>query len=376
MSRTISAVMVLLFACSACFAAQNEERTAGPYRYTILEDGIQINGLAKSQPVIKLPEQIAGQKVTALRDRAFENRNDIKAAALPNYFTTVQSWSFYLCRNMESFKFPAGLKSVELGAFASCFSLKTLDFPETLESIGPWAFGLCTSVETVTIPNSVKSIGFDAFDSCFALKQVTLSNQLDHIADRMFFHCENLPAIEIPASAARIGFGSFEGCLKLEKIEVPASVKEIGPLAFSGCVSLESVTLNEGVEKIGIDSFAGCVKLETIAIPASVKEFGTRSFHDCTGLKEINVAEGNSAFKSVDGVLFTADGKTLIRYPAGNDRTEYTVPDGVERIEKSAFARAVNLQTITIPANTEVGKFAFYGCSENLKVNGSDPSNL
>lgn len=370
MSRIVSAAAAMLLVCTLCLAADQSERQFGPFRYVAIDDGVQINGLAKSATRLSIPDTIAGEQVIGIRDRAFENRKDIKAAALPNSFTTVQDWSFYLCGNMTSFRFPANLKSVGVGAFASCFSLKTLDFPESLESIAPWAFGLCSSIETVTIPDSVTSIGFDAFDSCFALKEVTLSNQLGDIADRLFYHCENLPGVEIPESVQKIGSGAFEGCLKLESIELPASVKEIGPCAFSECESLSSVTLNEGLEKIGIDAFAGCVKLETIDIPATVKEFGSRCFHDCVGLKEINVAEGSDSFKSVDGVLFTADGKTLLRYPAGNERTEYTVPDGVERIEKSAFARAVNLESVTVPASARIGKFAFYGCSENLNVNG------
>ena len=39
----------------------------------------------------------------------------------------------------------------------------------------------------------------------------------------------------------------------------------------------------------------------------------------------------------MDGVLFTKDGKTLVRYSVGKSATSYTIPDGTEIIEECAF---------------------------------------
>ena len=62
----------------------------------------------------------------------------------------------------------------------------------------------------------------------------------------------------------------------------------------------------------------------------------------------INVASGNSEYKSVDSVLFSADGKTLIAYPAGNTATSYAVPADVTVLSANAFAGCKYLEAITM----------------------------
>lgn len=54
-------------------------------------------------------------------------------------------------------------------------------------------------------------------------------------------------------------------------------------------------------------------------------------------LDEINVDEQNPCFTSFDGVLFSKDMKTLIRYPGYKTGNCYTVPEGVEKIQEGAF---------------------------------------
>ena len=50
---------------------------------------------------------------------------------------------------------------------------------------------------------------------------------------------------------------------------------------------------------------------------------------------DIFVEEGNETFRSIDGVLFTRDGKTMLMYPRGRTEDRYVVPEGTERIESS-----------------------------------------
>lgn len=77
-------------------------------------------------------------------------------------------------------------------------------------------------------------------------------------------------------------------------------------------------------------------RLRSIELPASLRRLGSASaencrlFAECSELTAINVAPGNAVFRSVDGVLYSADGKTLIQVPGGK-RGALVVPDGVER---------------------------------------------
>ena len=78
------------------------------------------------------------------------------------------------------------------------------------------------------------------------------------------------------------------------------------------------------------------------------------AFENCNILSSINVAEGNGYFKSVDGVLYSADMTTLIKYPASKTDKSYTVPDSVTEIEYQAFAGCKYLEKLTLSANVSV----------------------
>ena len=78
-------------------------------------------------------------------------------------------------------------------------------------------------------------------------------------------------------------------------------------------------------------------------------------------VRELCVSEENEAYTAVDGVIFTADLKTLVAFPAGRDGA-YTVPDGTEAIGASAFADC-RIEEIYIPDSvTAIGNKAFDGC--------------
>ena len=72
-----------------------------------------------------------------------------------------------------------------------------------------------------------------------------------------------------------------------------------------------------------------------------------------------------SRYKTVDGILYSADMKTLILCPAGKTG-EVTIPDGVERIRKQAFFGSKISKVIFPDSLVRLQNEAFYGC-ENLK---------
>ena len=73
--------------------------------------------------------------------------------------------------------------------------------------------------------------------------------------------------------------------------------------------------------------------------------------------------DGHPAFTVLDGVLFSADGKTLIRYPAGAAADRYQVPKGVTKLAAGAFLKAERLTAIYVPEGVrEIEHHAFDGC--------------
>ena len=189
------------------------------------------------------------------------------------------------------------------------------------------------------------------------------------IGEWTFYGCDNLTSVTIPNSVTSIGDYAFCGCSSLTSITIGSSVTSIGDYAFDYCTSLTSVTIPNSVTSIGGSAFCGCSSLTSVTIPNSVTNIGERAFAWCTSLTSIDVESDNPNYCSVDGVLFNKDKTKLIQYPISNARTEYTIPNSVTSIGKSAFSGCSRLTAVTIPNSvTSIGEGAFSGCGSLTSV--------
>ena len=165
-----------------------------------------------------------------------------------------------------------------------------------------------------------------------------------------------------------IGAKAFKDCSSLESIIIPNNVISIGAMAFYDCSWLESVTI-EGNASIYNDAFRGCTSFTSVTIGNSATSIGYYSFHFSTLLERINVDESNPNYKSIDGVLYTKDGATLLLYPPGKKNTSFTIPNSVTSIGEQAFYNCTSLASITIPNSvTSIENHAFSDCTSLTSV--------
>lgn len=139
---------------------------------------------------------------------------------------------------------------------------------------------------------------------------------------------------------------------------------EIGERAFYECGNLTFLSIPES-----ITSLAGwCLDatgLKTLHLPASVSNVNSHAIIENFDLEAITVDAANAAYQSIDGVLYTKDGTTLVAYPNKKGAT-YEVPDGVTTIGELAFY-GTEVAEVTFPKTlTSIKSIAFQGC-ENLK---------
>lgn len=89
-----------------------------------------------------------------------------------------------------------------------------------------------------------------------------------------------------------------------------------------------------------------------IELPATVDALSAASFADCPRLAYIRVASGNERFCEYDGVLYSADGTTLVCCPAGRGGTQLVLHPALRRIAAGAFAECKGLTTVVFSGST------------------------
>ena len=106
-------------------------------------------------------------------------------------------------------------------------------------------------------------------------------------------------------------------------------VTYIGDSAFESCISITSVVIPDSVTIIGDWAFEDCKSLTSVVIGNNVTSIGDLAFSYCTPLTSIEVDADNQYYKSIDGNLYSKDGKTLIQYAIGKTDTSFKVPSDV-----------------------------------------------
>ena len=196
-------------------------------------------------------------------------------------------------------------------------------------------FSGCTNITSLEIPSGVKTVGNQAFSGCTSLEKVEFKGTTCSIGKNCFNGCEKLESVTLPSKLAEISDGCFKGCNALSDCNIPDTVAEIGKEAFYSC---------------GFTS---------VDIPANVTSIGDLAFGNNKSCKSFNVSSSNTAYKSVYGVLYTNDGKTLVQFPIGSTYKICNVASGTENIAPQAFAFST-LKTVNMPSSLlTIGDDAF-----------------
>lgn len=364
-----------------------------------------------------------GSKLYSLADQVFQNVPLVNVV-LPDGLASIGYGTFTNCSSLVSVTFGEGLTTIGDATFTGS-SVETVHFPATLQNMGIETFKDCANLkevtfapfskltvlpeatfynsglERITIPASIKEIvdaenGVGVFEGCTDLVSVTFAegSQLVKIGAYAFKNCKSLLAFDIPATVSTLGTYAFEHCESLTSVTIPASTTSLGTGVFSTCFNLAEVILETRTTELPGWTFANCRSLKEITIPATVTTIGDYCFTNSM-VERIYVAEGNTAFASVEGVLFSADLSQILLYPEQKQDVFFTVPNTVTsipadvvnkneylkelifedgelplEIQEDAFKDMDGLVKVQLPERlTEIGPAAFQNCSALMFVN-------
>lgn len=122
----------------------------------------------------------------------------------------------------------------------------------------------------------------------------------------------------------------------------------------------------EGVDVIQLNdnTFRNNTNVKSITLPKHLKYVWHSALAGCLSLEAIYVDENNPHLCSIDGVLFSKDMKTLVKFPAAKAVTKYSVPDTVTILDTYAFSDCTKLTEINLPEGLiTISNYAFSNCT-------------
>lgn len=322
------------------------------FLYTESGGEVTITGYKGAGGVVTFPSSIGGKPVVAIGTMIAPNNYSITKVIIPG-----------------------SVKSIGYEAFFGCGGITSVTLTEGLVNIGGFAFSSC-NITSITLPSTVSTIEAFAFNSSTLTSiSVASANPYFSSLNGVLYNKSRTTLLQCPAGKT----GSFT---------IPSGVTRIETYAFNGA-ELTSLTISSTVTSIGPCAFSGCSGLATLTIPASITNIEGAAFEGMS-LKSITVHASNPAYCSVNGVLYNK-AKTTLEYCPQKTTGAFTVPSGVTRIAKSAFANTditgitlhkglkyiddmafweCDFSTITIPASvTSIGVDVFTLCYELKSIN-------
>lgn len=329
-------------------------------------------------------------------------RNYSGKYAIPSGIEVICGNAFFGCQNITSLTIPEGVKRIE--QYGLCFNqgkITQIDLPASVEYIHEESI-LGSFIKRITVAEGNKryktwnnilfTINMDTTVYCppaMGYVHYTLPESVTHIGSFSFRGARadlTLTNVKTIGKYAFMGnnLGYYNGNFVL-----PETIEEIDDYAFSQSYTMEEVTIPASVRKmgeavfeisemkkaniyndcIGAEQFHLCEKLETIELGENIKQIATNAFFQCYSLWYIRMPKANDWFRTIDGVLYTADTTELVLYPRKHDGDEIILPQQIESL-RTASLSGVNIRKLVLStqvqslSNELFGPSSMYGAKE------------
>lgn len=186
------------------------------------------------------------------------------------------------------------------------------------------------------------------------------------ITGEVFSGNEKIEEIYLPDTLEKLGSSAFQGCKNLKKVylgSVQSGLDWRGlEWILNDCFALESISMSDRANfSIEYDSNGkflsdgktifynnGIINLKYLYIGTNMKDISIELFYG-NNLEYIEIGTGNAVYKSVDGIVYSNDGKQLLVCPVAYQRKNVKISEGVERIKEIAFQFCNQIETVIIP---------------------------
>lgn len=313
-------------------------------------DGDRLTKYIGSDKKVVIPEG-----VKELGSSAFWDNQMIEEVVLPNSLINLGGDTFYCCSNLRKIIIPKNVERMGNDPFAGCLHLTLVNKSKYFKLIKGILFDrkkerlihypANNSSSFYKIPKSVKIIGKHAF-----------------------FLAKPLQKVIIPPSVIKMENNPFSGCDKLDLENHSGYYHIIDKVIYNkyrssviGCLNSISIDRLEllPIKNICRNSFWNCKGIKTIVLPSTLEQIGYNPFVGCSNI----VFENHSdAYIVKENVLYTRDLKKLVCYPSWSAVGKVVVPERVEVLERGAFSGCDKMTSINIRNVKVISKTCFTNC--------------
>lgn len=281
-----------------------DANAAATYTYTVKNGVLTAVTDENGKPLSGVVELAADQNITAIGE-AFAGNTAITYVKLPAGVTSINDGAFKGCSSLKGIYLPNTMDTIGASAFESCTKMTQLAIPKNVTSIGARAFVGDTALFMVYMRDadysSLVSIGDEAFKDCTELSKFCsddafiIPGNLETIGASAFEKCTSINEVNLNESVTTLGKAAFRNCGALTSVITSSKLTDIPDEAFRGCKNLVSLTFKSGNASIGASAFEGCTGLGGVTLLYSIKKVGNYAFRDCSKLLRAEIASGEIA---------------------------------------------------------------------------------
>ena len=395
--------------------------------YQAYDQGDAINYVGLTKIVIPATVQYEGTtyRVASIQNRAFYGCPDLETIEIGENIERIGYsgnssyvfmnspklnkviWRAKNCKGFADFYTPFGYEGNYSWIDGGCKKIKVIEFTDDVETIPEYLCLEMTNLDTVRIGKNVTSIGrsnLEYFKNVY-IKDLSafckIANSYEDkfpIGYKLFLNDKEITDLVIPTDISVINDFTFQGCGCIRSLELSSNLINIATDAFTHCSNLSKMTFsstlcndlsgtifdNNTIDDIIISDNVKHIPsficsnqpILSITIPKNVESIGKNAFSGCTQISQVNwdainctlMEDGvfNSAAHSISSFLFGNSVQEIPHHICYNmsKLTSITLPNGVLKINNSAFERCLNLTSISIPHTvTTLGESAFSGCT-------------
>ena len=367
-----------------------------PERYP----GQNYKGITKIEIPASVTYNNITYNVTTIGSYAFYGCTDLESVTIPSSVTLIGTYAFYGCPNLKSITVPSSVTAINYEAFYNCSNLQLVVFRGGTPPVWQdYLFSRTPEDMLVILPSGSKSKYLSSANfsktglSNKDIREGIVNNSLMYAitSDETNAAVGGIPGYTVPnvitmesqveyngktVPVTEIYKNAFSGRTNITSVTFPETLKTIGNNAFEGCTGLTKVTYPETLQTLEAYAFSGCKDLTAFTFPETLKTIGNNAFEGCTGLSEVNVPAtitsiGTDAFKGTTGLkrlyLERGDEELTVSTPFTNSGVDYLF---LGRDVKGTLGMGTALKTLQVASNVNyIDANQFKGCSNLESVN-------